>query len=347
MNIYKECLELLNNKENFVIASIISSTGSTPRSKGTKMIIKEDGYIVGTIGGGIMEAKCIKVGMDAIKSRHSCVYEFNLDNKDAYKSEMVCGGSGELLISYIDCEDENNLSVFKKAVEAVESNKKGWIVTVIKEDDDNKQLLFIDNDNNITGNYTGSDLMKSKLQNGVERLSIHSDAIEGERYIVEKVHSTGKAFIFGAGHVSKETAMILDLIEFDTIVIDDRKDFANKKRFPNSQIIVLDRLDEIGDLGVDDDSYILIITRGHIYDYNVLEWALKTNAYYIGMIGSKSKIKMTYEKIKKAGFTDEDIKRVYAPIGIELEAKTPAEIAVSIAGQLINERSKKERSAKI
>ena len=347
MNIYKEGLELLNKKESFVMASIISSTGSTPRSKGTKMIVKEDESIVGTVGGGIMEARCINAGIEAIKRKRSYVYDFHLDNKDAHRSEMVCGGSGELLINYIDCENENNLSVFKKAVETVESNKKGWIVTVIKENDDNKQLLFVDDDNNITGNYTGSDLMKSKLQNGVERLSIHSDAIEGERYIVEKVHSTGKAFIFGAGHVSKETALVLDLIEFDTIVIDDRSDFANKKRFPNSQIVVLDRLDEIGDLGVDDDSYILIITRGHIYDYNVLEWALKTDAYYIGMIGSKSKIKMTYEKIKKAGFTDEDIKRVYSPIGIELDAKTPAEIAVSIAGQLINERAKKERRVKI
>ena len=95
---------------------------------------------------------------------------------------------------------------------------------------------------------------------------------------------------------------------------------------------------------IDDDSYILIITRGHLYDYNVLNWALKTNAYYIGMIGSKTKIDMTYEKIKKDGFTDKDIERVHAPIGIKLEAKTPGEIAVSIAGELINERAKKERS---
>ena len=99
---------------------------------------------------------------------------------------------------------------------------------------------------------------------------------------------------------------------------------------------VLDNFEEIGDLGIDDDSYILIITRGHLYDYNVLEWSLKTNAYYIGMIGSATKIEMSYDKLKKEGFTQKDIDRVHAPIGIKLAAKTPAEIAVSIAGQLIN-----------
>ena len=128
--------------------------------------------------------------------------------------------------------------------------------------------------------------------------------------------------------------------------MDDREEFDNKERFPNSKIVVLDNFEEIGDLGIDDDSYILIITRGHLYDYNVLEWSLKTNAYYIGMIGSATKIEMSYDKLKKEGFTQKDIDRVHAPIGIKLAAKTPAEIAVSIAGQLINERDAKERSLK-
>ncbi len=345
MNIYEEGLRILKDNKNFVLASIINSTGSTPRSKGTQMIIREDGSIFGTVGGGKMEASCIENGINSIKTKKSFTYDFHLDNKDASESEMVCGGNGEILINYMDYNDEINLSVMEKAVEAINNHKKGWMVTVLKEG--KKQLLFLDNKNNMTGEYTGSQLMKDKLSNGIERLSIHSDAIDDERFIVEKVHSMGKAFIFGAGHVSKETAAILDIIEFETIVLDDRSKFANKERFPNSQIVILDTLEEIGDLGIDEDSYILIITRGHLYDYNVLNWALKTNAYYIGMIGSKTKIKMTYEKLKKDGFTEEDLNRVHAPIGIELDAKTPGEIAVSIAGELINERAKKERSLDI
>ncbi|WP_455538886.1 XdhC family aldehyde oxidoreductase maturation factor [Terrisporobacter sp.] len=342
MNIYEEGARLLENKESFAFASIISSTGSTPRSKGTQMIIREDGSIFGTVGGGKMEASCIEKGIEAIKNKKSFTYYFDLSNKDAYKSAMVCGGSGEILVNYISPEDDNNLLILKKAINIINNNKKGWIVTVLKEN--KREFLFVDDDNNLYGEYTGSELMKNKLSNGIERLSIHSDAIDDERFIIQKVHSSGKAFIFGAGHVSKETAAILDMIEFETIVIDDRAEFANKERFPNSQIIVLDNLEEIGDLGIDDDSYILIITRGHIYDYNVLEWALKTNAYYIGMIGSATKIEMSYDKLRKEGFTQEDIDRVHAPIGIKLAAKTPAEIAVSIAGQLINERGAKERS---
>lgn len=343
MNIYEEGLRILGDKKSFVLASIVNSTGSTPRSKGTQMIIREDGSILGTVGGGKMEASCIEKGINSIKNKESFTYEFHLDNKDAHKSEMVCGGNGEILINYIDCNDENNLLVMKKATESMKNNKKGWLVTVLKNDN-KKELLFVDSENNITGQYSGSKLMKDKLSNGVERISIHSDALEDERFIVQKIHTMGKAYIFGAGHVSKETAAILDIVEFDSVILDDRSEFANKERFPNSQTIVLDSLEEIGDLGIDNDSYILIITRGHLYDYNVLKWALQTNAYYIGMIGSKSKIKMTYEKLKKDGFAEEDFKRVHAPIGIKLAAKTPGEIAVSIAGELINVRAEKESS---
>lgn len=341
MNIYEEGLKILKDKKNFVLASIISSTGSTPRSKGTQMIIKEDGSIFGTVGGGKMEASCIEKGVNSIKDKETFIYEFHLDNKDAYKSEMVCGGNGKILINYIDYNDENNILIMEKANEAVKNHKKGWLVTVLKEN--KKEMIFVDDENNLTGEYSGSQLMKEKLSNGVERIGIHADAIDEERFIVQKVHTMGKVYIFGAGHVSKETAAVLDIIEFETIVLDDRSKFANKDRFPNSEVIVLDSLEEIGDLGVDDNSYILIITRGHLYDYNVLNWGLKTDAYYIGMIGSKSKINMTYEKLKKDGFTEGDLERVHAPIGIKLDAKTPGEIAVSIAAELINERGAKER----
>ena len=344
MNIYEEGVRLLEKKQSFVIASIISSTGSTPRSKGTQMIIREDGSIFGTVGGGKMEASGIEKSLEAIKNKKSFAYYFDLSNKDAYKSAMVCGGSGELLINYISFEDENNLNILRKAAEVIANNKKGWLVTVLRGDA--KDFLFVDDNNNLYGQYRGSELMRRKLSHGVERLSIHADAIDDERFIIQKVHSSGKAFIFGAGHVSKEVATILDMIEFETIVMDDREEFVNKERFPNSKIVVLDNFEEIGDLGIDDDSYILIITRGHLYDYNVLEWSLKTNAYYIGMIGSATKIEMSYDKLKKEGFTQKDIDRVHAPIGIKLAAKTPAEIAVSIAGQLINERDAKERSLK-
>lgn len=341
MNIYEEGIRIFKDKKSFVLASIISSTGSTPRSKGTQMIIREDGSIFATVGGGKMEASCIEKGVTSIKNKETFIYEFRLDSKDAYKSEAICGGNGEILINYMDCNCDNDLLIMEKASEAIKNHKKGWVVTILK--DNKKEMLFIDDKNNITGEYSGSQFMKDKLSNGIERLTIHSDAIDDEKFIVQKVHTMGKAYIFGAGHVSKETAAILDIVEFETIVLDDRSEFANEERFPNSQTIVLDNLEEIGDLGIDDNSYILIMTRGHLYDYNVLNWALKTDAYYIGMIGSKSKVNLTYEKLKKDGFTEEDLKRVHAPIGMKLDVKTPGEIAVSIAGELINERGAKER----
>ncbi len=340
MNIYEEGVKILENNESFALVSIISSTGSTPRSKGTQMIVKQDGSIIATVGGGKMELSCIEKSIESIQDKKSFIYEFILSNKDAYKSEMICGGNGEILINYIDCNDKNNLTIMKNTMDLTKENKKGWIVTVLAED--KKQMLLVDNEKNIIGEYCGK-VCTQNIIDMTNTSNINVEVIGDETFIVQRIHSIGKAYIFGAGHVSKETAAILDIVEFETIVLDDREEFANKERFPNSQVIVLDSLEKIGDLNIDNGSYIIIITRGHLYDYNVLKWALETDAYYIGMIGSKTKIDMTYEKIKKDGFEDKDIQRVHAPIGIKLDAKTPSEIAVSIAGQLINERAKKER----
>ena len=343
MNIYEEGLRLLQENKSFVVASIINSTGSTPRSKGTQMIIREDGSIFATVGGGKMEASCIENGIMAIKNKKSFTYKFNLSNKDAYKSEMVCGGSGEILINYIDSEDENNLLIFQKAVQTVKKHKKGWVVTVLRGD--KRELLFIDDENNMIGQYTGSQLMKNKLQNGVERLSIHSDAIDDERFIVQKVHSMGKAFIFGAGHVSKETAAILDLIEFETTVIDDREEFANTERFPSADKVICKKFNEaLEEINYDNNSYFVVVTRGHRADQICIESILNKEYKYLGMIGSKAKVANSVRQLVEKGYSSKEIEKIHAPIGLNIGAQTPAEIAISIAAQIIEIKNKSNLS---
>lgn len=345
MNIYEEALKLIDSEEEFAFATIITDAGSTPRSKGTKMLIKRNKGIIGTIGGGSMESICIEKAVDVIKNEKSIIYTFNLSNKDASKLDMICGGQGEILIDYISYKDKNNLEVFSKALEASKGNKKGWIVSILSENNSlykERQILFVTDDNKLIGEFYGEEKVKDKLLNGASRIDIHGDSIDGVRFVVDKVHSGGRAYIFGAGHVSKDVAVVLNLLEFETVVIDDRDEFANSERFPKSEIVVLDSLEDIPNLGVDDDSYILIITRGHIYDYNVLEWALQTKAYYIGMIGSKTKIKLTYDKLRNKGYSQDDLDKICAPIGIKLKAQTPAEIAVSIGAELINYRAERE-----
>ena len=165
----------------------------------------------------------------------------------------------------------------------------------------------------------------------------------GQEYLIESYSVAGTVFIFGAGHVARQVAAISKRVGFTTLVLDDRKEFASPDRFPDAdRILVLDTFeDALQELSLDSDSYIVILTRGHRHDQTVLSQALKTDARYIGMIGSRRKRDTIYRNLLDDGFTTKDIDRVHSPIGIDIQAETPEEIGVSIVAELILERAKR------
>lgn len=179
--------------------------------------------------------------------------------------------------------------------------------------------------------------------NSTEGINTINKLLE-EEYFKEKT-----VYIFGGGHVSLDLVDLLYKIGFKCVVIDDREEFANKYRFPNAYKIFVDDYDKIFDkLNITKDDYIVILTRGHTYDYIVEKNALKTEASYIGMIGSKNKIKSLHDKLKnEEKYDDETISRVNAPIGLQIGAESTEEIAISIASELILKRAKIENRRKI
>ena len=170
-----------------------------------------------------------------------------------------------------------------------------------------------------------------------------------KKLLDEEFSKENFVYIFGGGHVSLDLADLLYKIGFKCIVIDDREEFANKDRFPNAYKILVEDYDKIFEkINITKYDYIVILTRGHIYDYIVEKNALKTDAIYIGMIGSKNKIKNLHDKLKsEEGYNDETISRVNAPIGLQIGAETTEEIAVSIAAELILKRATIENRRKI
>ncbi|MGL4607024.1 MAG: XdhC family aldehyde oxidoreductase maturation factor [Eubacteriaceae bacterium] len=335
--IFNHAIELLENKECFALATIMVESGSTPRSKGAKMLIKADGNIIETVGGGAIEAQCISEALSVISEKKSKIFKFNLTNHDAAVSEMICGGSGEILITYFDAENTSNLKIFKSIINAINKREKAYLVYPLHGEKASPFYLNFEDE-------TQENPIEIEIKSIISKASINEPRLidyKGNLFFIDPLVHGGTVYLFGGGHVSKETATVLNLINFETIVIDDRADFANRERFPNSKIIVVESLDHLPPLAVDANSYIVIMTRGHLYDRNVLEWALKTKACYIGMIGSRRKIKMTFEKLMASGFTQENLEKVHAPIGIKLAAQTPSEIAVSIVAELINVRSEK------
>jgi xanthine dehydrogenase accessory factor len=337
-NIYNEVIRSLKMGRPLVIATIIDVAGSAPRSSGSKMIIREDGSIFATIGGGKLEAAAIDAAQTVYHRQRPHMFPFNLTKEDINSMGMICGGQGEVLMDWVTAED---LPAYEAAQKAFEQRQKGWMVIMLDQRQGGltRQLGFISPSGEVAGHFETDILWRA--QNAVGGNMMHTEEVEGLRFWIEPVHTGGLIYLFGGGHVAYEIARIAHMVEFSTAVLDDRAEFANKERFPHSHCMVLDSFEHLPDLPVDEDSYLIIVTRGHLHDQVCLEQALQTKAGYIGMIGSRRKKETIYQNLRDKGVSDEILNRVYSPIGLAIQAETPAEIAVSILAELIQVRARK------
>jgi xanthine dehydrogenase accessory factor len=343
-NLYRDMAELLRRKESFAVATIFDKSGSAPRTEGAKMVVRADGSIMGTIGGGRLEASVIDLARKMIPAKKTVIQSFDLTGADAALSDMICGGSGEILIDFIDGHDDDNVKIYEEAAGIVERSEKGWLITALGKDCETagigRQQCLVKADNTLVGRIDCTPYLLEKLVTGPAKVTLHSEAFDERRFLVEPLRRGGTVYIFGAGHVSQKIAPLSMSVGFRTIVLDDRDDFANRERFPLPiEIKLIDDFTKLPDLGIDEDSYLVIVTRGHLFDKDILEQVLRSGAAYIGMIGSRSKRDLVYEEIIRRGFEREELARVYSPIGTDIGAETPEELAVSIVGELIQVRS--------
>lgn len=341
--VINKAVELLKNKESFALATIISGKGSTPRHTGSRMLVQDDGSFVGTVGGGILEAEVQNEALDAIKEKRGFVYSFKLTNEQAALEGMICGGEGQILIDYINAEDPVNLEIYQEIQGLINSDNRAWLITMIPsneaEERARKQCLLKD-DGSLVGILDYDPELYRELASKSNKYDTFT-ILEKRNMLIEELGNSKTAYIFGAGHCGQKLVPILNSVGFKTIVLDDREEFANKERCPLAdEIIVIDSFDKYMEkLPINKNSFIIIVTRGHLHDKTVLRDALKTNAGYIGMIGSRIKRNKIYEDLMAEGFTKEDIARVHSPIGLPIKAESPEEIAISIAAELIKVRA--------
>jgi xanthine dehydrogenase accessory factor len=243
MDVYEELLRLRKLGQKCAIATIVQVRGSIPSYESAKLLVREDGSMVGTIGGGCVEAEVWNAAREVIEKEQPRHLSFNLGQDAAYDNGLICGGQ---------------LDVF-----------------------------------------------------------------------VEPVLPVPGVFIFGAGHISKSISKVATLAGFSSTVVDNREAFANRERFPEAGEIYAEEYGEVfPKLPVNETSYIVIVTRGHRDDMLVLRWAVSTNARYIAMIGSKRKVINVVKELEKEGASEESFARVFAPMGLEIGAVSPEEIAV-------------------
>src|ERR1700686_1293096 len=259
MDIYEEIVRLRQEGRRGAIATIVNVRGSIPSFETAKMLIRDDGSILGTVGGGCVEAEVWQAAREVMESEKPRTLTFNLNQNPKYDTGLVCGGT---------------LDIF-----------------------------------------------------------------------IEPVLPPASLYIFGAGHVALSLYRTAKTAGFDVNIVDDRDSYANRERFPEAKEVIAEDFDlAMARITPNETSYIVIVTRGHHDDMRVLRWAVQTQARYIGMIGSKRKTITIFRELTKEGIPAELFERVHAPVGLDIGAITPEEIAVAITAELIAVRRHAERA---
>lgn len=331
-HILEELVTALDRDETVILAGIIRSSGSAPRTAGARMLIRQNGNLSGSVGGGALEGACQQKAAEMLaKETEYHELKFTLTALSAADAGMICGGAVTVLLQRIT---PTYRSIFSRLLAAYKQGEQTMLITALPENGKTGQLLTL------TGDDDGSvppDLRKELLRKP-RRISFLIE-FAGQELFVEPLLRPGTVHLIGAGHVALATAVCADFSGFEVVVKDDRAEFANVERYPQArEVKVLASFDNcLGALGPDD--YVVIVTRGHLHDRDVLAQALRTRAGYIGMIGSSRKREGVYRSLLADGYTENDLKRVHCPIGLTIGADTPEEIAVSIVAEMIKYRA--------
>jgi xanthine dehydrogenase accessory factor len=335
---------LVDDGQEFVLATILSRQGSTPRTAGTRMIITADGRNIGTIGGGMLEARVIEKAGEVLSTRRPVIMPFDMKPSDMAAMDMICGGALEVLLEFVDPGSPAS-GVFKAWRDVQGKPQAGLFLTVIGFAGENVATIkhcLLQNQQVVSGEV-GLDAATLRQLAGEHggAACLRTVALDQSIILVEPVLPAETVFLFGAGHVAQPTARLAAYVGFRVRVVDDRTEFANAERFPEAEEIrvVAGFDDALQTIPIDCHAFIVIVTRGHLHDQTVLMQALRTEAGYIGMIGSRRKCDHIFNALLKQGFTAGDLKRVHAPIGLAIAAETPEEIALSIVAEMVKVRA--------
>lgn len=355
-NIYQEIVNRLQKGEDLALATLIKRIGSAPREPGAKYLVRKDGSTLGSIGGGCVEAEVWQEAMRVMEREEGRVLHFNLTSEQLAEGGLICGGNIDVFVEPLKKEF---LPIYQEVLKVTQEGSEGVLATVISTGGSSPfyeglKAFYLKSGEKV-GCLLGSEGLDERISKEVERLSrmkrpevMHlssseaSFPIQGCEILLEPIFSQPTVYIFGAGHISEQLVPLVKRVHFKVVVIDDREIFANRERFPEAdEVIVAEFERALDQITLDSSSYIVIVTRGHLYDGLILERVIKTDAFYIGMIGSKKKIATLYNHLTQKGIPEAHLKRVHAPIGLDIGSETPEEIAVSIVAQLIRERRRK------
>ena len=346
-DVFQTAIDILGQGGKAAISTIISSKGSLPMSEKSKMLVTQDGKIIGTVGGGCLEADVWTEARRVMEEGKSNIQKFILTEKYAGESGLNCGGIVEILTEPLP---EQGREIFRAVLELKDGGRRGTLVTILTDHPrfpEGRRKLLLCDDGTTVGSLGDATLEAFVTQRGWhvlqgEQFAIVEYQTEDDtplQVFMEPVLPTPTVYVFGGGHVSFFVVRAAKLAGFKVKVIDDRPAFANKERFPQADETIVMDFGQVGQaFNFGQDDYVILVTRGHQHDQQILEQIYDCQARYLGMIGSKSKIAKMWKRLEAKGIEQTYLDRVHAPIGLNIGADSPEEIAISIVAELIRER---------
>ncbi len=337
-------------------ATIVAQLGSAPRSLGTSFLVLEGGAIWGTIGGGLLEAQVIEAAGLALEQGRAELLDFHLSGADAAQSEMICGGRLQVYLEPLLPDDHQALDFWRQASQAAACSAQAeavlmatWLRPGPVRGQAGRKFLWRAGRLLWPGAAQDPAIIPGELLRDIEAMPGKTQpwlwtgppgAPQREFYFLEPIFNQPVVYICGGGHISLCLAPLVKMAGFGLVVIDDRPEFAGPGRFAMADQVLVRGFDRVFQgLNLDDQSYLVIVTRGHLHDKEVLAQALNQPAAYVGMIGSRRKRQLIYQALEEEGFGPERLATVHSPIGLAIGAETPEEIAISIVAELIAVRA--------
>lgn len=312
----------LENGRNTVLCTVLASSGSSPRGAGTRMLVLSDGSTLGTVGGGRVELLAAQDAAEILKTGQNRLRAFDLAPAQVNSIGMICGGRVTI---YYQLMTEAALPVLYRMRRALDEDKNSWIYLQV-ENGDVVDFRVVD---------------EAQAKEDPELFTARAVLRKGEPMLyAEPLRRAGRVYIFGGGHVGQALVPVLASVDFRVVVYDNRKELATKEHFPAAEEVIYgDYRDFASKITLNESDYVVIMTPGHQSDFALLEQVLRRPTRYVGCIGSRHKVARAQELLREAGIPEERILSTHSPIGLPILAQTPAEIAISIAAEMIQCRA--------
>lgn len=354
---YHQLHDLLQAGESVAVATVVATRGSTPREVGAKMIVRRSGATVGTVGGGCGEAQVWRTALQVLDTGASQGISVDLTEEVHLEAAGACGGTMELWVEPWLGEVESPDARVARLLAESQGRRQSVVLATVAAGSGSScpsARRAVVSTEAVLLSGLGPVLPEGwllreaaaalELEGG--RFATYEAAAQGPhdelatvRLWLEPVKPPPRLMVLGAGHIALPLVAMGRLLGFQVAVLDDRAAFANRERFPEADIVLAaDFGDGIRRLGVDRDSYVVLVTRGHRHDVECLRQLVGRESAYLGMIGSRRRVKGVFDLLQREGAPVEGLRRLHAPIGLDLGARTPAEIALSIVAEIVKVR---------